>query len=366
MDVEELRKIKGLLIGIFLLMLFAALYLAKDLVLPIVFGVLMALTLSPVQRGASRWGIPSPVTAVVLVLLFATILTTMVVVLGDSIRTLLNETPTLGQELRFKLAGLLQSVEYIKSASEEVEQLTTGTTAAPAVQEVVIEGPGLLQQMASNAASFGTSLIVGLILALFLLASGDLFYIKLIECFRRTADQKKALAVVYDVERRISHYLLTITVINALLGLTIMGAMYLLDVPYPRVWGLLGFLLNYLPFVGGISGTLAVAAFSIATFDSLAFALVPPAVYGFLTSFEANFITPMLLGKRLEMNAVSVLLTVVIWGWLWGITGALMAVPFLVMFKVICDNVPGWQTVGNFLGDRHADEAKPAALQPEA
>lgn len=364
MDIEELRKIKGLLIGIFLLMLFAGLYLAKDLILPIVFGVLMALTLSPVQRSASRLGIPSPVTAIVLVLLFAAIMTTIILVLGDSIRTLLNETPSLGQELRYKLAGLLRSVEEIKSASEEVEQLTTGG-AAPAVREVVIEGPGLLQQVASNAASFGTSLVVGLILALFLLASGDLFYVKLIESFRRTSDKKKALAVVYDVERRISNYLLTITLINAGLGLTIMFAMYLLDVPYPRVWGLLGFLLNYLPFIGGVSGTLAVAAFSIATFDSLAFALIPPAVYGFLTSFEAQFITPYLIGKRLEMNAVSVLLTVVIWGWLWGITGALMAVPFLVMFKVICDNVPGWQTVGNFFGDRQHDETKPEAFQPE-
>lgn len=364
MDIEELRKIKGLLIGIFLLMLSASLYLAKDLILPIVFGVLMALTLSPVQRGASRWGIPAPITATVLVLLFTLALAAIFLVLGDSVRTLLNETPTLGQELRFKLSGLLQSVEDIKTASKEVEELANGG-ASPAVREVVLEGPGLLQQMASNAASFGTSFVVGLILALFLLASGDLFYVKLIESFRRTSDKKKALTVVYDVERRISHYLLTITVINALLGLTIMGAMYMLDVPYPRVWGLLGFLLNYLPFIGGISGTLAVAGFCIATFDSLAFALVPPAVYGILTSVEANFITPALIGKRLEMNAVSVLLTVIIWGWLWGITGALMAVPFLVMFKVICDNVPGWQTVGNFFGDRHDDEITPDALQPD-
>lgn len=362
MKTDELRKIKGLLVGIFLLLLFAALYVARDLVLPIVFGGLLALTFSPLSRTAARIGIPAPVSAILTILVFTITLAALVMALGGSIRTLMAEAPTIGQDLRFKLASVIQTVDDVREASEEVEKLTEGTDQT--VQEVVIDRPGLVQQVASNAASVGTSLIVGLIIALFLLASGDLFYVKLVQSFRRRADQQRALEVVFDVERRISRYLLTITLINAALGVTVALAMLALGVPYPFVWGLLGFLLNYLPFVGGITGTLALAAFSIATFDSLAYALVPPLVYGVLTSVEANVVTPYLVGRRLEMNAVSVLLTVIVWGWLWGLPGALMAVPFLVVFKVVCDNVPGWQIVGNFLGDRRSLDDSQVAPQP--
>ena len=364
MKTDELRKIKGLLIGIFLLLLFAALYVARDLVLPIVFGVLLALTFSPLSRTAARIGIPAPVSAVLTILAFTLTLAAVGIAVGGSVRTLMSEAPTLGQELRFKLGSVLQTVDDVREATEEVEKLAEGSDQT--VQEVVIDRPGLIQQMASNAASVGTSLLVGLVIALFLLASGDLFYRKLVQSFRFREDKQRALDMVFDVEKRISRYLLTITVINIALGVAVALAMMALGVPYPYVWGLLGCLLNYLPFIGGITGTLALAAFSIATFDSLAFALVPPLVYGLLTSIEANVFTPWLVGRRLELNAVSVLLTVIVWGWLWGLPGALMAVPFLVVFKVVCDNVPGWQVVGNFLGDRQSiEDAKPITQAAE-
>ena len=92
------------------------------------------------------------------------------------------------------------------------------------------------------------------------------------------------------------------------------------------------------------------AAFGLIASDTLFSGLLPAAVYLSLTSIEGQFLTPTILGKRLELNIVSVFLTVLIWSWLWGIPGALMAVPFLVMVKVICDNVESLRVFGSFLG----------------
>ena len=93
-----------------------------------------------------------------------------------------------------------------------------------------------------------------------------------------------------------------------------------------------------------------VAALSIVTFDDIYYALLAPLSYLLLTTLEGNFFTPMILGRRLELNSVAVFLTVVLWGWLWGIPGALIAVPFLVVFKVVSDNIDSMHVVGNFLG----------------
>ena len=119
--------------------------------------------------------------------------------------------------------------------------------------------------------------------------------------------------------------------------------------PQPVVWGILAFALNFLPYVGALVGVVVVAAVSIVNFDSLSYGLIAPAAYLAATAIEGQFVTPMVVGRRLELNTVSVFVTVVFWAWLWGIPGALMAVPFLVCFKVLCDNVDQLQVVGNFL-----------------
>jgi predicted PurR-regulated permease PerM len=156
--------------------------------------------------------------------------------------------------------------------------------------------------------------------------------------------------MVYDIERRVSHYLLTIALINAGLGICVGIVLTVLGMPYPYIWGIAAFLLNFLPYLGALTGVALVAALSIVTFDSFSYALLPPLAYLTLTTLEGNVVTPMLLGRRLELNTVAVFLTVVLWGWLWGVAGALVAVPFLVVFKVIADNIEGMEVIGNFLG----------------
>lgn len=350
---EDSQKIKNLLIFISIMMAFAALYFARDLFLPIVIGLIVALTLSPVVRSLARLGIPEPISAIILI--FGAVLTLAIgsYLLSGPISEIVENAPAMGVELKQKLRGVIASLEDAQNASEQVEEIAVSGDTIP---KVSIEQPGLLAFAAGSIVSFMGLTIVGLILALFILASGDLFYVKLVETFPNFSDKRRAIRTARDVERRISHYFLTISVINAGLGVSIGLAMYLIGLPNPVLWGILAFALNFLPFVGAVIGAGLVVAFGILSFDTLGAGLLPAAIYLVLTSIEGQFVTPTVLGRRLEMNTVSVFLTVIIWSWLWSIPGALMAVPFLVLLKVICDNVPSLSVLGNFLGPKTSTE----------
>ena len=341
----------------------ASFYFAKDLVLPILLGVLIALTLSPLTRFLLKLGIPYAASAVMLVLLTTFLFVSAVIFSAGTVNGWVASAPEIGQTLRTKLSGLSGTLDDVREASEQVEEMAAADGDAP-VQEVVIRQPSLLDSAVSTFTSLATTVAVALILATFLLASGDMFYIKLVQSFRTLSDKKRALTAVYDIERKVSRYLLTITAINAGLGVSIAAAMWALGLDYPYIWGIAAFLLNFVPFVGGVVGTILVGVTAIVQFDSLYYALAAPITYQVLTGIEGQFITPTLVGRRLEMNTVAVFLTVVVWGWLWGIPGALVAVPFLVVFKVICENFDGLSTFANFLG-KSPERTDPAAQKPE-
>lgn len=345
----DLETIRRMLVGIFILMLFGVLFFARDLFLPIVIGVLVALTLSPIVRAAARLGMPEPVSAVILVVGATLLLGVGAYALSGPVATMLSELPAMGRELRIKLDGLLDTLKAAQDATSEVENMASGNDST---QTVAIEQPSFLTLAAGTALSMISLTVAGLVLAMFLLASENLFYEKLVAALPTFGDKRRAVRTVRDVERQISRYFLTITVINACLGLAIGLAMYAVGMANPVLWGVLAFSLNFMPFVGAVVGAGAVAAFGLIGSESLLIGLLPAAVYLSLTTLEGQFITPAILGKRLELNIVAVFLTVLIWSWLWSIPGALMAVPFLVMVKVICDNTDSLSVFGSFLGAR--------------
>lgn len=343
-DIKALRRSVGLLS---VLSMFVVVYFARDLILPILLGFLIALTLSPINRTLQKTGMPAGFSAAVLILLTTSVVIGTVYFAGGVAQSLTDDVPGIVLELKQKLRGISETIDAVQDASKQVEEVAKAPVSGP--QEVVIQQPGLLNSAVSVAASTITTIVVALGLALFLLASGDLFYEKLVQAFPTMREKKRALATVYGVERQISGYLLTITMINAGLGLAVAAALWLLGLEFALFWGFAAFLLNYLPILGGLAGTVLVGVHAILSFDSLAYALAAPVVYQVLTSSEAQFVTPYLIGKRMELNIVAVFLTVVLWAWLWGIAGALVAVPFLLVFKVVCDNFEGLRPIGNFL-----------------
>lgn len=354
----ELTIIKRLLVAILLIMAFGVVYFARDLFLPIMIAILLSLTLSPVVRALERLRVPAPLSSFVLIVGTAAVLIGGAYAISGPATVFVADVPEMADELRRKLRDVLQSVENVQEASDQVEDMASG--GADRTATVSIEQPSLVAFAAGSVANFLSLTVVGLVLAMFILASGDLFYTKIVEAAPTFSNKRKAVKTMRDIERQISRYFLAITVINAGLGVAIALAMTLLAMPNPMLWGVLAFALNYLPFLGAMIGTVLASAVGLLTFDTLGAGLLPAAIYLALTSIEGQFVTPSAIGRRLELNTVSVLLTVIIWSWLWSVPGALMAVPFLVLAKVMSDNIPGWSTFGSFLSARKP----PLATEP--
>jgi len=121
-------------------------------------------------------------------------------------------------------------------------------------------------------------------------------------------------------------------------------------VPNATMWGLLAALLNFVPYFGPIAGVVIISAVGLLSFDSPWRGLLPPLWYLALHLLEANFVTPILLGRRLTLNPVAVFVSLIFWTWLWGVSGALLSVPILVTIKVICDRLPAMSHFGEFIG----------------
>lgn len=354
---SDLRSIRRRLTIIVVIHLVAAAYFGVEILMPIVMGFLLALTLSPLVRGAGRRGVPAPVSAAILVMFLGGVGFISAYSMSDTVSGWIDEAPRLGAEVKRRLEDISESFEAVKKAAKDVEEMADGSSEKPEEKSVVVRDGGLLSAAVSSLTGAGTALAVALVLALFLLSSGQLFYGKLVQAFPRFRDKRNALKIVYDIERRISHYLFTISMINFGLGVAVGACLYFIGMPYAPVWGVAVFLLNFLPFIGTVIGTTVVAAVSIVTFDSLAYASLAPLAYLACGSIEGQLVTPSILGRRLQINTVAVFLAVIFWAWLWGIAGALMAVPILVAFKVVCDNVEALEPISTFLsvGERPAE-----------
>ncbi len=346
-DRPYILHIRTLLAALLALHFVVALYLAKSMFMPIVLGILIALALSPIARAAMRLGVPAPIASVALIGGLGSVILISGYSLSDSVAGWVDDAPKLGAKVQERLAPVSESVEAVKSATEGVEKIANGDKAD--VQQVALEQPSLWEAAFLNLAGLGTTVAVAFVLAMFILSSGTLFYEKLVGSFASLSSKKYVLGAVYELQRKISRYLFTVTIINAGLGVCVGIAAYFIGLPNAALWGVAAFALNYMPFIGTVVGTAMIGAVSIVTFDDLSYAFLAPAVYLTLGTIEGQIVSPSIVGKSLKINTVSVFLSVIFWGWLWGIAGTLLAVPILVVIKVVCDGVPSLARIGDFL-----------------
>ncbi|MFY1709344.1 AI-2E family transporter [Tritonibacter scottomollicae] len=344
-NVVVIRNFLGVIVAI---VAAALLFFAKDVVLPFALGMLIALTLSPLTRGVARYGVPPIVSAVCLILAVALTTAGGLYLLSGPVSEWIDQAPQVRLELENRLRDISASLETVREASERVEDIAEAAKDND-VLKVAIDQPGIVTSTALDMVTLATTALVALVLALFLLASNDIFYVKIVESFPNLTEKTRALRIVYSIEQRISRYLLSITLINAGLGVTVGLSMWALGMPQPALWGAIAFLFNFLPYIGALTGIALCAAMALVTFSSLPYALLPPLAYLLANIIEGQFVTPVFLGRRLNLNAVAVFSAVVFWAWMWGIAGALMAVPLLVCFKSMCDHIPALSVVGNFL-----------------
>jgi predicted PurR-regulated permease PerM len=336
------------LVGLALLALLYTLHFAQAFVLPIVVAILLNLLLSPVVRILRNWRIPEPLGAGILIVLVLGIVGFGVYRLTPAASAWVARAPESLATLQRKVQILRRPVERVNRAAEQVEQATDMDKKTPQVE---IKGPSLTQQVFGGTTALLSAAMVVIFLTYFLLAAGDLFLQKLVGVLPQLKDKKTAVRIVRDTEAQISRYLVTTTMINAGVGVATGAALALLGMPNPVLWGVVAAVLNFVPYIGGLVNTVILTLAALLTFQDVGHALLIPVVFTLINILEGNLLTPMIVGRRMRLNTVAVFIGLIFWWYLWGIPGALLAVPIMATIKIACDHIESLAPIGEFLGE---------------
>ncbi len=337
------------LTGLFVLASFYTLYFARDFILPILLAWILSSLLAPIVRLFKRVRIPEPLSALFIILALLGTLSSGAYSLSDPAAQWIQRAPQSLSGVRAKLQSILGPVQGVQETTKELEKMTSlgkgeETTA------VEIKKPGLGEVVLSGAKNFLLAGSVTLVLLYFLLASGDMFLLKLVKILPTLENKKRAVEIYRQIEADVSTYLSVVTLINLGFGCIIGSSMYLLGMPNPLLWGVMAAVLAYIPYLGSLIGISTVTVVAILTFDDIFRIIMVPSIYFALDTVEANLVTPMILGRRLALNPVVIFIWLIFCGWIWGITGALLAVPLLAIIKIISDKVEQLAPIGEFLG----------------
>ena len=338
------------LVGLLVLGVLYTLYYARTLLVPIAAAVLLGFLLKPLIRVLHNFGIPEMLGTVVVFLTFILTVGVSAYLLVPPASRMLSRLPEDAARAEVRLRGITRRVGEMREAVDEVASASTGAPGVAVQPEVVRLAPELLSDRIIGGAQ---TLVVGSVAAAFLLflflASGQTFLRRTIAMLPTLDQQKRLVRIIQSIERDLSVYMVTTSIINAVLGTAVGFALFLIGVPNPVLWGVAAFALNFVPYIGGIVGSLMIGLVAVASIDDLGRALLAPVAYLVLNGLEAYVITPQIIGARFSINPVAVFLAVAFWGWIWGIPGAFLAVPILTATSIVCANIETLRPIATIL-----------------
>jgi len=319
-------------IGMFVILLIAALNLARPLLLPVASAFVVAMMLGPLSSRAERYRIPSLLSAIALWLLVIVVFYGVIVLLAAPVVDWIGKAPEIGRNIQEKLRVLDRPMAALqdlrdallpsdKRGSLGVDIMTFVQSAllivTPAIGEILI--------------FFGT-------LFFMLLGRSQLRRVLVIFFDQRDA-RLRTLKIMNDIEHNLTGYLSIVTLINIVVGFCAGAAAWIAGLPDPVAWAVLGFILNFIPYIGALIMEAALFMVGLVTFPTLTHALIAPLLFLALATLEGHFVTPSIMGRRLTLNPLTVFLSLIFWTWLWGPIGAFLAVPLLIMTLVMIDHL---------------------------
>jgi predicted PurR-regulated permease PerM len=332
--------------GLFILAAFAALHAASAIILPIVLAFVLALLLQPAVHFLERLHVPRAVGALLTILLVIGGLVGLGTALAGPAVTwaakLPEGLPRLAEHLRF----LRTPFDVLQQILHQAEQVAAGPAQSGAT---VAMQSGFSATLLGDMRALVDGLFTTALVLFFLLVSGDTFLRRFVEVLPRFQDKRQAVDISQQIEHDVSAYLVTITAMNAAVGVATATAMHVSGLGDPVLWGAVAFLLNYVPILGPLAGVTIFFLAGLLSFDSLWRALLPVALYLAIHLIEGEIVTPMLLARRFTLNPVVVILSLIFWFWMWGVPGAILSVPMLAIIKIICDRIRPLMALGHFL-----------------
>jgi predicted PurR-regulated permease PerM len=322
-------------------------YVAREIVLPVVFAIMLNLLMQPILSGLERLRIPRTLGALFLIfILFAMIVGVGTAISGPAetwIAKLPEGIPRLQERLRFLDTPINTLQAFLTAVDNFGAHGPSRNTPGP------LDGGAILTSVFASARGFAGGLLTTVLFLYFLLVSGDSFLRRLVEVLPRFSSKRQAVEIAQQIQRDISVYLVTITAMNALVGAATAFVMWSTGVGDPVLWGTIAFFLNFVPILGPLCALGIFLFAGLLTIASLWQALLPAALYGAIHLAEGETLTPTLLARRFTLNPVLVILSLVFWSWMWGVPGAILSAPILAIVKIVCDRVRPLAALGHIL-----------------
>ena len=338
------------LVGMFIIALVAALVSAANFLIPVTAAVLSYFVFSRPRRALERMGLPNMVIAT----LFTSILFVMVGIciiwFADPVADLIDDMPVLMRDMQEKLGDSVGALANLNEAAKAIDKAVDGG-GSPAMEVEVVSDASASVTILTMAPKVLSQVIFAIFLTFFLIGSGDFFALRTVESLPTLRDKRRAVEIIKTIEDRLGRYLGGIAVINAGLGLSIGASMYLWQLPNAIAIGVMGFALNFIPFLGAVVGAGVAGLIAFVSFDNAWEAFGVFMTYMALTSFEGQIVTPLMISRRMQLNTPILFLIVAFFAYIWSVVGMVVAVPVLIVVKIVCDEIEGLKPLGHFLGD---------------
>ncbi len=339
------RAIQGLL----LLAIFYTLYVAQALVLPILTAVLLSLMLAAPVRWLGRLKIPRAIASMTVVLAIVLLLGGLLVSLAEPANEVIAKSPQAITRIEKIIKQLRKPLAEASKASEKIAQFSVSAAPKQKTQMVRTIEPAMFDTLILSLPMLALNLLGTLLLTVIFLTRGDSVLRKLVELAPQLHVKKDIVTASRNAQHELSRYMFTVTLVNMVFGAVIALALWLLGVDQPLLWGGIAALVNFAPYVGMAIMVCLLTIAGFIQFDSVSMALSVPGIYIILNALESEVITPLVLGKSMEIDPLVIILTLLVLGWMWGLVGLLIAVPLLTCFRIVAEKHPPMAAIARLI-----------------
>ena len=329
---------------------FAALRLGRDLLIPVVLAVLLALVLSGIVETLRRYRVPRGVSALVLLLLISVAMGGVLHAVWTPARQWIESAPRVLRTIEHKTRSAQSVVRRIDAIARRASALAgagdpPGAAPAPAPPASWVSAMDVVESTSGVAAA----LLMGAALTLLLLAAGPPTLARMTAPIASEGRAVQALRVIDAIRVELGRYYGTLALLNLLFGTATSLLMWSLGMPNPMLWGALAAVLNFIPYLGCATTFVILTVVAFVSFDGIGKTLLAGTSFLLLAAIEGHIIEPVFVGRRLDLNPIVVLVALWLGAWMWGIAGMVVALPVLVATKVAASRSPNGDAVVRFL-----------------
>lgn len=347
---QELRLISALVLliatGLFLALPFV-LSIGSVVFLPLVSAIILMIVLTPLAVRLSSFHLPNVLASLFAVLAFVGVLVLALVTILRPAVDLYDRVPAMISQIGEQFTQLRGSLAWVTKLNEQLAEIA-GQSGG---QQVVLAGPSFIEELALATPSVVLEILLTFLMTFFMIDARLKMRRRLVQDHSSFGTSAKAARIMRDIQDRVSAYIMTVSLINAGVGMIVALGAWAIGLEAPIMWGGLAMLLNFLPYIGPMVMIALLALFGLGTADTILIGLLPAAAYLGLHAVESNAVTPSILGARFTMSPVMILVALSYFSWIWGVTGALLSVPILLTLTALVDHLGRPNLLGFIFGE---------------